>query len=668
MRFAWWRARSRRAAAWLVVLASASLAAAAARPGAAQGHALLHASDPAAGATLGAAPTTVTLTFGETPDVGLTSVRVLDTAGTDHAAGAPSVVTNHPDSIQVGLDAISDGVYTVTWRTVSAVDGHVSAGSYSFGVGVAPPGGPAAQPSAGSGQAGSPAAVATRWVLYLGLFALLGAAFVALAVIRGVAPNLLALAAGGWLLTAIGTLGVVGVQWAETGAPLEDLPSTSIGLAALARLISLVFTAVALAALAVGRALTSRRGWLLVGLTAAGGVVVDVATGHAAAGPDWLVQVATQSLHGLAAGVWLGGLVALLLVLPATAPHERLVTARRFSFWAGIALALVVVSGVLRAITEIGTFEALVTTDFGRVVLGKSAILLGLAVLGAFNRFISVRSAARVLGRLRRVGGAELTLAVLVLGLSGLLVNLTPPSSAATTPHAVGQPIVAAGNDFGTSVRARLVVSPGTAGVNEFDLALTDYDTGDPVDASAASLRFQLASQSGVAPSTIDLQRAGPGAFTASGANLSIDGIWQLTATVAAATGSVEVPLLAATTVDVQPVEQLVSPGLPTIYTAQLGAHGSAQVYLDPGGAGQNELHVTFFDPAGGELPTESATIATFPANGVAAVLAARLLAPGHFVATIDAVRGGLTVDVISPLPDAAARHVHLHVTIEVTP
>jgi len=37
-------------------------------------------------------------------------------------------------------------------------------------------------------------------------------------------------------------------------------------------------------------------------------------------------------------------------------------------------------------------------------------------------------------------------------------------------------------------------------------------------------------------------------------------------------------------------------------------------------------------------------------------------------VATIDAVAGALTVDVVSPLPDAAAGHVHLHVTIEVSP
>jgi hypothetical protein len=245
---------------------------------------------------------------------------------------------------------------------------------------------------------------------------------------------------------------------------------------------------------------------------------------------------------------------------------------------------------------------------------------------------------------------------------------LTPPTSAGSTPKSVAQPVVATGNDFGTSVRVRLVATPGGAGQNQFDLALTDYDSGAPVDASAASLRFQLASQSGVAPSSLDLQPTGAGTFTGPGTDLSIDGIWQLTATVTTGAGTVEVPLLVATTVPAQPVQSLVSSGLPTIYTSQLGAAGSAQVYLDPGGAGQNQLHVTFFDAAGTELPTQSATIAVFPTAGPAALLPPKLLEPGHFVATIDAAAGDLTVDVISPLPDPTAGHIHLHVTIEVSP
>lgn len=668
MTLAGWRFGVRRSSI-SILLVVAPLLHTLAMPATVEAHALLQASDPSAGSTLGASPRAVTLTFGERPDPRLTSVKVLDSGGQDHASGPLEAVSDPANTIRVPISPLPDGVYTITWRTVSAVDGHVSAGSFAFGVGVAPPTVTPGQASGGgTSESGSPPNVAARWILYLGLVALIGAAFAAVAVARRPAPDLLLMAAAGWVLAAIGTIGVVAVQWLETGAPLEELPGTSVGISALARIVALGAIGAALAGLATTARLRGLLGWRIVGLAAVVALGVDVATGHAAAGASPVQQVALQWLHGLAAAWWMGGLAALLLLLRSTPADERLASARRFSFWAGIALAAVIVTGVIRAVVEIGTLDALFTTDFGQVVLAKSVIFLGLACLGAFNRFINLRNAARVLGGVRRVGSAELTLAVLVFAFSGLLVNLTPPTSAGANPGPVAQPIVATGHDFGTSVRARLIATPGAAGQNQFDLALTDYDSGAAPDATAVKLRFQLLSQAGVAPSTLQLEGTGPGKFSASGANLSIDGIWQITATITTGGGAVDVPLLAATMIAAEPVQKLVSPGLPTIYTSQLGDAGSAQVYLDPGGPGQNELHVTFFDPAGTELPTQSATIAIFPAAGDAVVPSPRLLEPGHFVATIDAVPGDLTVDVLSPLPSPGTGQLHLRVTIEVTP
>lgn len=638
------------------------------RPGVASAHALLRSSEPAAGSTLGTAPAAVTLTFGETPDLRLTAVKVLDSGGADHAAGAPEAVSDPPASVRVPVEALPDGVYTVTWRTVSSVDGHVSAGSFAFGVGVAPPSGQPDGSAGGAGQSGTPPAILARWLLYLGLMALIGAAFVGAVVTRRPGADLLVMAAVGWVLAALGTLAVVAVQWIEAGAPIEQLPRTSIGVAALARVASLGLIALSLAGLAIAPALAGRRGWAVVGGAATVGLVVDVATGHAAAGPSWLFQVASQSVHGLAAGAWMGGLAALLVALRSTPSEDRLATARRFSFWAAIALVVVAGTGILRAVDAVGTLEALTTSDYGRVVLGKTVVFLGIAALGALNRFVNLRSATHFWRGLRNLGAGELLLAVVVFGLSALLVNLTPPTSASSNQAPPPQPIVATGNDFGTSVRARLVASPGAAGVNTFDLALSDYDSGEPFAASGAALRFQLVSQEGVPASTLQLAPTGPGRFSASGSNLSIDGIWRVTATLTTASGGVDVPLLAATTIPVQPVELVISEGLPTIHIIQLGPAGSAQVYLDPGGPGPNDFHVTFFDPLGSELPTDSATIGAFPARGDAQLLTPRLLTPGHFVASIEAEAGALTVDAISPAPDPSAGHLHVHVTIEVQP
>jgi copper transport protein len=597
-------------------------------------------------------------------------VKVLDAGGTDHVNGAITAITDPAGTVRIPVTLPGDGVFTVSWRAVSSVDGHISAGSFVFGVGEAPPSGAPAVPVAGTSESGSPPAIGARWLLYLGFMALFGAAWVALAVARAPAPDLLAMAAIGWVLTALGSIAVVGVQWAETGAPIEQLPATSIGLAAALRGGSLVLVGAALAVLSTSRRLGGRRGWALVGAAAAMTIVVDVGTGHAAAGSAWIGQIAVQSMHGIGAAAWLGGLAGLLVVLRSTPAGERLQTARRYSSWAAIALAMVAATGVVRAIAEIGTLDALLGTDFGRVVIAKSALLLGLVALGAVNRFYTLRSAARVPTLLRRVGGTELAIAAGVLALSAMLVNLTPPASAggASTPPAA-QPIVAIGHDFGTSVRARLVVAPGGVGTNAYSLAVTDYDTGAPVDASAARLGFAIASLSGVGASRLDLTREAAGRFSASGTNLSIDGIWTVTATITVPGGAVEVPLVIATNVANQAVEQLVSPGLPTIYSVSLGDTGTAQVYLDPGGPGSNELHVTFFDAAGTEQPIESATMALTTGDGSGVLAQPRQLEPGHFVATVEAVAGPLTVDVLAPLPAGAGTgQVHVHVTIEVTP
>ncbi len=44
-------------------------------------------------------------------------------------------------------------------------------------------------------------------------------------------------------------------------------------------------------------------------------------------------------------------------------------------------------------------------------------------------------------------------------------------------------------------------------------------------------------------------------------------------------------------------------PGLPTIYTVHLSAGRTVEIYADPGTAGPNEIHATFFDASGSELP-----------------------------------------------------------------
>src|SRR5439155_19370193 len=152
-------------------LVAALALAVAVRP--ASAHALRQTSYPDAGATLPRAPTEVRVTFGEQPDPKLSSLRVLDAAGRDRTSGKTEAVGGQPLTLRVAVQSLPNGVYTVAWRTVSRVDGHLASGTFAFGVGVSPS---AAASSAGAARAPSPSTrnIAGRWFLYVGLMILLG--------------------------------------------------------------------------------------------------------------------------------------------------------------------------------------------------------------------------------------------------------------------------------------------------------------------------------------------------------------------------------------------------------------------------------------------------------------------------------------------------------------
>ena len=627
-------------------------------------HALLIASTPAAGATLSEPPSQVVLTFGEAPDPKLTTVRVLDTSGADQADGPVQAVAGEPDKLTVRLKPLPDGVFTVAWRTVSTVDGHVAAGSFAFGVGTPPPA-PSGEPQGGPAVSDiSPSASLARWLFFVGLIALFGAGFLGFAIEPHPPRSIAGMAAVGWAVSAVGTLAVIGVQWLEASVDFETFLGSSLGTGALERL-GAALVAGLLVAWLWRRSDSGRWRFGLVAAAAAAAMLVDVLNGHAASGSSWILQVGVQWVHIAAVGVWVGGLAALLVAVRGLPTAEKARAVRIFSTWAGLGLGAVIGTGFLRALSEVQTIGALFGTSFGIVVILKTMGLGMLALLGATNHFFNVPAAARTLRGLRRVGSVELAIGATVLAATAVLANLAPPSASGTTPAPEQRPVVALGSDFGTSVKVSLLVQPGAAGFNQFSATVTDYDTGAPISAPSVALRFQLASRSGVGASTLDLPATGSGRFSARGGNLSLDGIWNVTATVDGPSGSVEVPLVLATQVEKQPTDISAAPGTPTIYTMHLPDQSTIQVYLDPGTPGSNALHVTFFDPAGTELPIPSATIAITPDGSAGSVVVPRLLEPGHFTTDLTVSAGGLALDFIGQAPGGDPIHAHLEVKVE---
>lgn len=114
--------------------------------------------------------------------------------------------------------------------------------------------------------------------------------------------------------------------------------------------------------------------------------------GHAADNGPWSIAVAVQALHVLATGTW-GGITLAggLFVLPAldssTTRGALIRIAGRISYVAGMALAVVLATGIYNALLGLGgSLAPLSESNWGHVLTLKGALVLLAVLLGALNR------------------------------------------------------------------------------------------------------------------------------------------------------------------------------------------------------------------------------------------------------------------------------------------
>lgn len=607
---------------------------------------MLSSSTPEDGAELTEGPSEVVLSFTEEPEPSLAEVRVVDAAGAAVSTAPATPVSARPEQLRVPVGDLADGVYTVTWRVVSRVDGHATAGAFVFGVGVAPQA--ADTPETVSEVAPpTPMEVGGRWLLFIGLGLLIGLAWVGALAFQRTPQAVFTLGSWAWLASTLGLVGLAAGQWQAAGAGAGLLLGTRIGTALILRAAGIALAGAAF--LIARRAGRSAPFLAVVGAAAAGTFLAHVAAGHAGAADSPVLDVGAQWIHVVAGGVWLGGLAALLVGVRGIRAEERSRAVRRFSTVAGVTLFVVAGTGVVRALGELSSWGDLFSSLYGRLVLAKAALLVALAILGAINRYRNVPASGTTATGLSRVSRGELALGLAVLAAAALLASVSPPQQLGRAAGRSG--VVAVGSDFAGTTRIRLEAGPGTAGSNRFTVRLTDPDTGEPVEADRVSLRFTYLGPDPVGTSTLNLSPSGSGAFRAQGANLSLAGRWEVVVLVQRGADSVEVPLQLGTTCDARP---LPADQGPTLYDVELPS-GSAQGYVDPGVPGDNEVHMTYFDEQGAEARVGDDVGITASSGDDTMTLEPRRLGPGHFVAPATLPAGRWRFDMRATSADGGA-------------
>jgi putative copper resistance protein D len=235
-----------------------------------------------------------------------------------------------------------------------------------------------------------------------------------------------------------------------SGHPLSELldPVTTWSLAGLIdtasawRWTALLAAALTLASLPVLR-------WSWTPALLAGSLLTLVPlglTGHSAAGGSHDLATNSLLIHLVAAGLWAGGLLALLVHALRGGEHAGL-AARRFSavaLWCFVAMG---VSGVLNALVRLAPSD-LLTSEYGLLLLGKVIALGVLGVVGVAQRrrgVAALQADGQARGPLIRLALIEAVVFAVTFGIAVGLGRTPPPPPPVLNPSI---PMVKIGYDL----------------------------------------------------------------------------------------------------------------------------------------------------------------------------------------------------------------------------
>ena len=517
-------------------------------------------------------PQRLLLRFSEPIDARFLTVAVTDQGGNQIALGAVQIDPQRRTDGFVGISALSAGTYSVAWWT-RALDGDPSNGSFLMGMGTKvdpiallhPVGArdPATQPAMLLG--GTAWDTFLHWLTYLGAALMIGSVGFVLIVWRpsfhelGVGSNStdafggridanllrtfrnLAVAGGFVFLWANLVLLVMQVEFVRyallqpvtsvaptplspsvlSHAPpykaLADIFSGYNGKVWIARIALVVISLVLSFRLSPsGKGTVLRWGAVLVSALAA--LLTVSLTAHAAVVPQSRFSVAIDWSHMTAMGLWLGGLLPLLLTLvksrkvrAALAPAARPTTesparqaavpapplpmtedpqnrvlddslvpvvVRRFSTMALICVTYLAATGLFAAHLHVWSPSLLIPTIYGRALIVKLALFAALFGLGALHRRVSIprlgREARGSRSALERLLPIEMGVGLSLLLAVALMASLG--TSAAVWPAHQALGLVSQSKTAKLTATFRAV--PGKAGENAVALDVADRRSG----------------------------------------------------------------------------------------------------------------------------------------------------------------------------------------------
>jgi copper transport protein len=394
-------------------------------------HAFVIKSDPSSSQSLSTPPTKVDVYFSEPVDQRYSELSVIDPNGKQIDNKDIQHINDDQSSLSVTLpSSLKDGVYTVTTKVLSQVDGHVTDNAFVFGVGES---GASKDLSAAAGaninkqgaQLYIPDAIA-RFPALVGQVIIVGSAFTSLWLWRPISKinwfndvlkptrksidrRLTILMIIGSAILVISDFGIIYVQAASINVGIGDAIMTNFGNVWVVRVV-LSFILLITSLLEYRRLkkdndkiVISKEGTislLAIGLVT---LLTTSLVGHGAANGKML-PITIDLIHNLAASIWIGGVIYLALVVgPAIRKSTSLtefmkisvisVIIPRFSSIPIIILGIIIITGPSLLYILESNLGLTLASLYGKILIVKLLLATAMIFIGGFNQFIVHRKA-----------------------------------------------------------------------------------------------------------------------------------------------------------------------------------------------------------------------------------------------------------------------------------
>jgi copper transport protein len=518
-------------------------------------------------------PSAVTISFSERPDPKTSYIRVINSQNERIDNDDFAVLPGNGRQAAVTLDAskmTQDGVYTISWRTMSLDDGHIAQGSYVFGFGNVTPdtiGDGGSQPETTFITSTTDALL--RWPLIVSQSAIVGGVIAHFVLQKGfrtasiairrfaliLAGSAVAVAICGTSLIVLQTLNLAedssqSTFFSTMQALIIDSPAGTVWMIRIAT--SVIIGGLAIAYLRSGGV---RSNVILVPILVAGALSIfsnSMLSHNSAVTFVPTLAVLSDWVHFMAVSAWVGGLFYFSAVLVprlkgASGAYELALILPRFSLIATASLGIIGVSGLYMAWIHLQSFDSLVSTQYGNNLIIKLATALPMVLLGGYHQVklhrgivalatigkksssseTVARNGGDAVSRFSKTIKIESMLGIAVLLAASFLTITSPPSH--SHDNQPGTPGGTSGYSQSATVDGvdlSLSISPFHAGFNTF--SVTIREAGQiPENINAVFLRLRN-NDAGIGPIIATLNQTSAGVFSSTGGYLSQQGNWDI--------------------------------------------------------------------------------------------------------------------------------------------